>query len=210
MASGQPVGCAARCACTGLVREVMSKMKKARGSAPGPRWGLRPQTPIHGGYNKLDPAGHVSPAGSRATEPLAFLSACLPFCGTGARRRANRQAHPTAHPEGHFVIQPGQATCCARPRHRVEVTPRSPHPEVVADESKRRPPRPKAKIRVTYVPQFIRKQIADPGAGSRSWTRRRPKAGLQPDALPEWTKRIKLTGDLPRARRRRYVRQQQL
>ena len=50
-------------------------------------------------------------------------------------------------------------------------------------------------IRVTYVPQFVRKQIADQ-VRSQVMDETRQEGWAAPDALPEWTKRFKLYGDL--------------
>jgi hypothetical protein len=50
-------------------------------------------------------------------------------------------------------------------------------------------------IRVTYVPQFIRKQIADE-VRAQVMDQAQAEGWAQPDALPEWTKRITIYGDL--------------
>jgi hypothetical protein len=59
------------------------------------------------------------------------------------------------------------------------------------------PPEPKksGEIRVTYVPQFIRKQIADE-VRAQVLTETQQEGWAAPDALPEWTKRFKVYGDL--------------
>jgi hypothetical protein len=56
-------------------------------------------------------------------------------------------------------------------------------------------------IRVTYVPDFIRKQIADQ-VRAQVMTQAQTEGWAAPDALPEWTKRFKLYGDV----RARYER----
>jgi hypothetical protein len=56
-------------------------------------------------------------------------------------------------------------------------------------------------IRVTYVPQFIRRQIADQ-VRSEVMAQTKEEGWAEPDALPEWTKRFKLYGDM----RARYER----
>jgi hypothetical protein len=56
------------------------------------------------------------------------------------------------------------------------------------------PPKP-GEIRVTYVPDFIRKQIADQ-VRAQVMTEAQSEGWAAPDALPEWTKRFKLYGDL--------------
>jgi hypothetical protein len=65
-------------------------------------------------------------------------------------------------------------------------------PPVAAEEA---PPATSGQIRVTYVPQFIRKQIADE-VRSQVMDQAQTEGWAAPDALPEWTKRIKIFGDL--------------
>jgi hypothetical protein len=65
-------------------------------------------------------------------------------------------------------------------------------PEMPGDEA---PPAPSSQIRVTYVPQFIRKQIADQ-VRAQVMDQAQTEGWAAPDALPEWTKRITLNGDL--------------
>ena len=62
-------------------------------------------------------------------------------------------------------------------------------------------PAPGTGIRVTYVPQFIRRQIADQ-VRSEVMAQTKEEGWAEPDALPEWTKRFKLYGDM----RARYER----
>ena len=57
------------------------------------------------------------------------------------------------------------------------------------------PPTTTGQIRVTYVPQFIRKQIADE-VRAQVMDQAQEEGWAQPDALPEWTKRIKIFGDM--------------
>jgi hypothetical protein len=57
------------------------------------------------------------------------------------------------------------------------------------------PPATTGQIRVTYVPQFIRKQIADE-VRAQVMDQAQEEGWAQPDALPEWTKRIKIYGDM--------------
>ena len=56
-------------------------------------------------------------------------------------------------------------------------------------------PATKGEIRVTYVPQFVRKQIADQ-VRAQVMDETRNEGWAQPGALPEWTKRFHLYGDL--------------
>jgi len=50
-------------------------------------------------------------------------------------------------------------------------------------------------IRVTYVPQFVRKQIADE-VRAQVMTEAQSEGWASPNALPEWTQRFRLYGDL--------------
>ncbi len=65
-------------------------------------------------------------------------------------------------------------------------------PELTEDQA---PPTPSSQIRVTYVPQFIRKQIADQ-VRAQVMDQAQTEGWAAPDALPEWTKRITVFGDL--------------
>jgi hypothetical protein len=58
-----------------------------------------------------------------------------------------------------------------------------------------RPEAPPGQIKVTYVPQFIRKQIADE-VRAQVMGEAQQEGWAEPNALPEWTKRFKLYGDL--------------
>ncbi len=62
-------------------------------------------------------------------------------------------------------------------------------------EAEMPPPAKQGEIRVTYVPQFVRKQIADEVRASML-TQVEQEGWAAPDALPEWTKRIRVYGDL--------------
>ena len=50
-------------------------------------------------------------------------------------------------------------------------------------------------IRVTYVPQFIRKEIADQ-VRAQVMDQAQQEGWAAPDALPEWTKRVRVFGDV--------------
>jgi hypothetical protein len=65
----------------------------------------------------------------------------------------------------------------------------------VLSEGTEPPAVPGNQIRVTYVPQFIRKQIADE-VRSEVMTEAQEEHWAAPDALPDWTKRIKIDGDV--------------
>ena len=57
------------------------------------------------------------------------------------------------------------------------------------------PPPKQGEIRVTYVPQFVRKQIADE-VRAQVMDETKVEGWAEPGALPEWTQRFKLYGDL--------------
>jgi hypothetical protein len=67
-------------------------------------------------------------------------------------------------------------------------------PVAIAAPAEPPPPKP-AEIRVTYVPDFIRKQIADQ-VRAQVMSEAQTEGWAAPDALPEWTKRFQLYGDL--------------
>ena len=69
----------------------------------------------------------------------------------------------------------------------------APPPVAVAEEAP--PAEKKGEIRVTYVPQFVRKQIADQ-VRSEVMNETQQEGWAAPGALPEWTKRFQLYGDL--------------
>ncbi len=69
----------------------------------------------------------------------------------------------------------------------------APAPPVEA-EAAPEPPK-KGEIRVTYVPQFVRKQIADQ-VRAQVMTEAQSEGWAAPDALPEWTKRVRVYGDI--------------
>jgi hypothetical protein len=64
-----------------------------------------------------------------------------------------------------------------------------------AEASEVAPANPPGQIRVTYVPEFVRKQIADQ-VRAQVMDQAQQEGWAAPDALPEWTKRIKIIGDL--------------
>ena len=85
----------------------------------------------------------------------------------------------------------------ARGRHARPASPPS-APVSTAGEPA---PAKQGEIRVTYVPQFIRKQIADE-VRSEVLTETKQEGWAEPGALPEWTQRFRLYGDF----RARYER----
>jgi hypothetical protein len=64
-----------------------------------------------------------------------------------------------------------------------------------AEEEEAAPAANPGQIRVTYVPQFIRKQIADQ-VRAQVMEEAQQEGWAAPNALPEWTQRFKLYGDL--------------
>jgi hypothetical protein len=91
------------------------------------------------------------------------------------------------------ILSPGQAKDLLRETG----TPSHGHAKTVAppQAAEEAPPATSGQIRVTYVPQFIRKQIADE-VRSQVMDQAQTEGWAAPDALPEWTKRIKIFGDL--------------
>ena len=65
---------------------------------------------------------------------------------------------------------------------------------VAVDDQAPAPAKP-GDIRVTYVPQFIRKQIAD-DVRAQVMTQVETEGWAAPDALPDWTKHVRIYGDL--------------
>jgi hypothetical protein len=92
------------------------------------------------------------------------------------------------------ILSPNQAkdllreTGAAAPRGHARPAP-------APDMSEEAPAATPGQIRVTYVPQFIRKQIADQ-VRAQVMDQAQTEGWAAPDALPEWTKRIKIYGDL--------------
>jgi hypothetical protein len=132
------------------------------------------------------------------------LSATLACCLAGALVMAPRAAHADAQTVKLIqlliqkgILTPGQARDLlaetggpAAPKHK--------HPQAAAPveaEAEAPPPTPAGQIRVTYVPQFVRKQIADE-VRAQVLDQAQAEGWAAPDALPEWTKRVKIIGDL--------------
>ncbi len=86
--------------------------------------------------------------------------------------------------QAHDLLQETNAP--ARPRHA---------PVAAAPGEVAAPAQKPGEIRVTYVPDFIRKQIADQ-VRAQVMTEAQTEGWASPDALPEWTKRFKLYGDM--------------
>ena len=90
------------------------------------------------------------------------------------------------------IVSPKQArelfreTEVATPSRRAHVAP-------VGEEAA--PPAKSGEIRVTYVPQFVRRQIADE-VRAQVMTEAQTEGWAAPNALPEWTQRFRLYGDL--------------
>ena len=68
-------------------------------------------------------------------------------------------------------------------------------PASTAAATQEEPPARQGEIRVTYVPQFVRKQIADE-VRAQVMTESREEGWAAPDALPEWTRRVRVFGDI--------------
>lgn len=95
------------------------------------------------------------------------------------------------------ILTPGQAKDLIRetatPAKRR--APARPAPAEEADGAAAAPAATPGQIRVTYVPQFIRKQIADE-VRAQVLNEAQAEGWAAPNALPEWTRRFKLYGDL--------------
>ena len=95
------------------------------------------------------------------------------------------------------ILTSGQAgellreTGSAKPRHGRAAAA----PAAGAEADAEPPPVKNGGIRVTYVPQFIRKQIADEVRAQVLTENKAEDAGF-PTTLPEWTSRIRVFGDL--------------
>ncbi len=72
--------------------------------------------------------------------------------------------------------------------------PRAPRHSRPAEESAA-PPAREGEVRVTYVPQFVRKQIADE-VRAQVLTESQQEGWAAPGVIPDWTRRFKLYGDL--------------
>jgi hypothetical protein len=139
----------------------------------------------------------------RAVKTSLFRSA---LCGTLALAFAAGVAQPARADEQTVrliqllikkgILTPGQATDLLQetggggtPRARKHAAPAAPAAPIEAEEAP-----PGGQIRVTYVPQFIRKQIADE-VRAQVMDQAQTEGWAQPNALPEWTKRFRLYGD---------------
>jgi hypothetical protein len=94
------------------------------------------------------------------------------------------------------ILTPGQATDLLKETGAPAPASRrhaAPPPVAAGDELE--PANPAGQIRVTYVPQFVRKQIADQ-VRAQVMDEAQQEGWAAPNALPEWTKRIKLFGDV--------------
>ncbi len=90
------------------------------------------------------------------------------------------------------IVSPKQARMLFE---ETEGAPQSARRSLAASAEPAAEPAKKGEIRVTYVPQFVRKQIADE-VRAQVLTETREEGWATPDALPEWTKRFKLYGDM--------------
>jgi hypothetical protein len=89
------------------------------------------------------------------------------------------------------ILSPGQA----KDLLKETAGPARPARAPLLPEGAEPPAVPGNQIRVTYVPQFIRKQIADE-VRSEVMAEAQEEHWAAPDALPDWTRRVKLTGDV--------------
>ena len=169
----------------------MMRLKKARGSAPGPCWGQVPKprilaSTISGGL------GPQAPAWSRGRALGLLILACLLAAPAHADEQTVKliqlliqKGILSSNQAKDLLRETGAST--GKSRHAAAAMP------TTIDEAP--PPAPGSQIRVTYVPQFIRKQIADE-VRAQVMDQAQTEGWAAPDALPEWTKRFKLFGDI--------------
>jgi hypothetical protein len=94
------------------------------------------------------------------------------------------------------ILTPGQAKDLLKESGAPATSGRKHAPAIAPLESEAAAPAtPAGQIRVTYVPQFVRKQIADQ-VRAQVLDQAQEEGWAAPNALPEWTKRIKLFGDV--------------
>ena len=164
---------------------------------PRTRWDLRPPTPINRTHPKLE-TGDLSPScaarvrvtGSRG-KALGLLLACLLIAPAHADEQTVKliqlliQKGILSSNQAKDLLRETGASS-GKTRHTAAPAP------TTLEEA---PPAPGSQIRVTYVPQFIRKQIADE-VRAQVMDQAQTEGWAAPDALPEWTKRFKLFGDI--------------
>lgn len=119
----------------------------------------------------LGVTAHPAPARADADDKIARLLQLL----VEKKIVSSKQAHA--------LLQETEAP--ARPARQVHAAAAEPE----------EPPVKTGDIRVTYVPQFVRKQIADE-VRAQVMTESQQEGWAAPNALPEWTKRFRLYGDL--------------
>jgi len=93
------------------------------------------------------------------------------------------------------ILTPGQAKDLLKESAPAPAGHRRAPAEPTLESEQGPPPTPAGQIRVTYVPQFVRKQIADE-VRAQVLDQAQAEGWAAPDALPEWTKRVKIIGDL--------------
>jgi len=91
------------------------------------------------------------------------------------------------------IVSPGQAKDLLKESAPAPRSRKSGAIDIAPSEAP--PPATPGQIHVTYVPEFIRKQIADQ-VRAEVMGEAQQEGWAEPDALPEWTKRFKLYGDL--------------
>ncbi len=147
-----------------------------------------PQIPDETDMKRARQKIHLRPAG--------WAGAVLAACSLSAPLPARADADSDAKIARLLQLLVDKKIVSAKQAHELfRETEAAPKP-VPRPQAQAVPGSPKTgEIRVTYVPQFIRKQIAD-DVRAQVLTETEQEGWAEPNALPEWTKRFKLYGDM--------------
>jgi len=130
--------------------------------------------------------------------PCTAMAACLAAVMAGAPVRAHADQQTVKLIQlliQKGILTPGQAKDLLKESGAPASRKRAQEAAPVADSDDIAPANPAGRIRVTYVPEFVRKQIADQ-VRAQVMDQAQQEGWAAPDALPEWTKRIKFFGDV--------------
>jgi hypothetical protein len=142
----------------------------------------------------------MMPAGRKSTVRSAgWLGAALTVCSLGVPLPALADADSDAKIARLLQLLVQKKIVSPRQAHELfqetEAAPKTVRRPLATNTPPAPEPAKSSEIRVTYVPQFIRKQIAD-DVRAQVLTETQQEGWAAPDALPEWTKRFKLYGDM--------------